>query len=183
MSPSRLRVTCLWMKRRVGREQAVSHYAYLTGAGRAPARTSPGVTLRIIPSDAPTASMPREERRHLIIGPRLPEGAGITQKRLFEDRCRVFYDGTRRGAPATRAEYLAADHVRVVYQPQRAPDLDAKGVHRRPGRRRRASLPARRGSDRYRAEPAALRSVSGPRQLKPAGTVPGPADVRHLEPT
>ncbi len=57
------------------------------------------------------------------------------QKRLFEDRYRVFYDGERRAAPATRADYLAADHVTVVYQPQRALDLDthlaSKGVHRR----------------------------------------------------
>ena len=96
---------------------------------------APGLTLRIIPSDAPTAAMLREERCDLIISPRPPDGGDIMQKRLFEDRYRVFYDGTRRRAPATCAEYLAADHVTVVYQPQRALDLDAhlaaKGVHRR----------------------------------------------------
>ena len=96
---------------------------------------APGVTLRVIPSDAPTSAMLREERCNLIISPRPPEGADIMQKRLFEDRYRVFYDGERRAPPRTRAEYLAADHVTVVYQPQRALDLDAhltaKGIHRR----------------------------------------------------
>ena len=117
--------------------------------------------------------MLREERCNLIISPRPPEGADIMQKRLFEDRYRVFYDGERRAPPRTRAEYLAADHVTVVYQPQRALDLDAhlaaKGINRRfvvtvPGF---AGVPAflRGGeSDRHRAEPHAFRSVSGARQ-------------------
>ena len=79
--------------------------------------------------------MLREERCNLIVSPLPPEGADIMQKRLFEDRYRVYYDGGRRAAPATRADYLAADHATVVYQPQRALDLDthlaSKGVHRR----------------------------------------------------
>jgi DNA-binding transcriptional LysR family regulator len=122
------------------------------------------VTLRIIPSDAPTASMLRQERCRLIISPRPPEGADIMQKRLFKDRYRVFYDGTRRAAPATLAEYLAADHVTVLYQPQRALDLDAhlaaKGVHRRfvvtvPGF---AGVPAfLRGGDLIATAPSLLR--------------------------
>ncbi len=152
---------------------------------------APGVTLRIIPSDAPTASMLRDERCDLIISPRPPEGADIMQKRLFEDRYRVFYDGARRAAPATRAEYLAADHVTVVYQPQRTLDLDAhlaaRGVHRKfvvmvPGF---AGVPAflrGRRSDRDRPEPVALRPVSGPGQREPADPLPHPADVPDLEP-
>ena len=125
---------------------------------------APGVTLRIIPSDAPTPDMLREERCDLILSPRPPEGADIMQKRLFEDRYRVFYDGGRRAAPATRAEYLAADHVTVVYQPQRTLDLDAhlaaRDVHRKfvvtvPGF---AGVPAfLRGGDLIATAPSLLR--------------------------
>ena len=149
------------------------------------------MTLRIIPSDAPTPAMLREERCNLIISPRPPEGADIMQKRLFEDRYRVFYDAERRAPPRTRAEYLAADHVTVVYQPQRTLDLDAhlaaKGIKRRfvvtvPGFAGVPGFLARRGSDRHRAEPHAFRSVSGPRQREPAGPLPDPADVHDLEP-
>ena len=57
------------------------------------------------------------------------------QKRLFEDSYRVFYDPACRRAPRTRAEYLASDHVTVVYEPRRALDLDAQlaasGIERR----------------------------------------------------
>ncbi len=125
---------------------------------------APGVALRIIPSDAPTPDMLREERCSLIVSPRVPEGADMMQKRLFEDRYRVFYDAERRAAPASKAEYLAADHVTVVYQPQRTLDLDehlaAIDVHRRfvvkvPGF---AGVPAfLRGSDMLATAPSLLR--------------------------
>jgi DNA-binding transcriptional LysR family regulator len=53
---------------------------------------------------------------------------------LFEDDYRVFYDPHIRAAPATRADYLAARHVTVVYEPRRALDLDQwladKGISR-----------------------------------------------------
>jgi DNA-binding transcriptional LysR family regulator len=125
---------------------------------------APGVTLRVIPSDAPTPDMLREEQCNLIVSPRPPEGADMMQKRLFEDRYRVFYDPARRAAPRSRAEYLAADHVTVVYQPRRTLDLDAhlaaKGVQRRfvvmvPGF---AGVPAfLRGSDLLATAPSLLR--------------------------
>ncbi|MDO9166774.1 MAG: LysR family transcriptional regulator [Rhodoferax sp.] len=96
---------------------------------------APGVTLRVIPSDIPSLEMLRHEHCQLVISPRPPEGTDILQKRLFEDEYRVFYDPTQRAAPATRAEYLAAGHVTVVYEPRRALDLDqwlaARGVQRR----------------------------------------------------
>jgi DNA-binding transcriptional LysR family regulator len=125
---------------------------------------APGVALRIIPSDAPTPEMLREERCSLIVSPRPPEGADIMQKRLFEDRYRVFYDSARRAAPRSKGEYLAADHVTVVYQPHRTLDLDeklaAKGIQRQfvvmvPGF---AGVPAfLRGSDRLATAPSLLR--------------------------
>jgi DNA-binding transcriptional LysR family regulator len=125
---------------------------------------APGVALRIIPSDAPTPEMLRQERCNLIVSPRPPEGADIMQKRLFEDRYRVFYDPERRAAPRSKADYLAADHVTVVYQPYRTLDLDAhlaaKGVHRRfvvmvPGF---AAVPAfLRGGDLIATAPSLLR--------------------------
>ena len=96
---------------------------------------APGVTLRVIPSDVPTPEMLRAERCNLIVSPRPPEAADVMQKRLFEDSYRVFYDPARRRAPRTRAEYLAAGHVTVVYEPRRALDLDAhlaaRGIERR----------------------------------------------------
>ena len=96
---------------------------------------APGVELRIIPSNVPSADMLRHEHCRLIVSPRPPEGAEVLQKKLFEDRYRVFFDPAKRPAPRTRAEYLAADHVTVVYEPRRSLDLDAHleadGIHRR----------------------------------------------------
>ena len=96
---------------------------------------APGAVLRVIPSDVPTLEMLRHEHCQLIISPRPPEGSDILQKRLFEDRYRVFYDPAVRAAPTTRAEYLAARHITVVYEPRRLLDLDqhlaARGIQRR----------------------------------------------------
>ena len=96
---------------------------------------APGVQLRVIPSDVPTPEMLRQEHCQLIISPRPPDGADMVQKRLFADRYRVFYDPTVREAPRTRKDYLAAEHVTVLYAPQRPLDLDqhlqSKGIERR----------------------------------------------------
>jgi hypothetical protein len=58
----------------------------------------------------------------------------VMQKRLFEDSYRVFYDPSQRDAPQTLADYLAAEHITVVYEPKRALDLDQwlaeRGVQR-----------------------------------------------------
>ena len=66
---------------------------------------------------------------------RAADGTDIMQKRLFEDEYRVFYDPSQRAAPRTKAEYLAAEHVTVVYEPQRALDLDqwlsSQGIQRK----------------------------------------------------
>ena len=95
---------------------------------------APGVVLRVISSGIPTLDMLRNETCQLVISPRPPDGTDILQKRLFEDRYRVFYDPAVRSAPATRAEYLASEHVTVVYEGGRALDLDqwmlTKGVRR-----------------------------------------------------
>ncbi|MDO8774620.1 MAG: LysR family transcriptional regulator [Burkholderiaceae bacterium] len=95
---------------------------------------APGVTLRVIPSDIPSLEMLRHEHCQLVISPRPPDGADILQKRLFEDSFRVFYDASQRSAPTSRAEYLAAEHITVVYEPRRALDMDqwllAHGVQR-----------------------------------------------------
>lgn len=98
-------------------------------------QSAPGVALRIIPSAVPRLDMLRSDDCQLVISPRPPEGSDIVQKRLFEDSYRVFYDAAVRGAPLTQAEYLAADHATVVYEPRRSLDLDqhlgAKGLQRR----------------------------------------------------
>ena len=96
---------------------------------------APGVQLRVIPSDVPTPEMLRQEHCQLIISPRPPDGADMVQKRLFADRYRVFYDPAVRIAPASKKDYLASEHITVLYTPNRALDLDAhllrQGIERR----------------------------------------------------
>lgn len=98
-------------------------------------QSAPGVALRIIPSAVPRLDMLRSDDCQLVISPRPPEGSDIVQKRLFEDSYRVFYDAAVRTAPLTQADYLAADHATVVYEPRRSLDLDqhlsAQGIQRR----------------------------------------------------
>lgn len=95
---------------------------------------APGVVLRVIASGIPTLDMLRQEACQLVISPRPPDGTDIVQKRLFEDRYRVFYDPAVRGAPASRSEYLAAQHITVVYEGGRSLDLDqwmlTRGIRR-----------------------------------------------------
>ena len=96
---------------------------------------APGVTLRVIPSGVPRLELLRSNDCQLIISPRPPEGSDIMQKRLFEDRYRVFYDPGVRAAPRDLADYLASAHATVLYEPQRRLDLDqlliSRGINRR----------------------------------------------------
>jgi DNA-binding transcriptional LysR family regulator len=96
---------------------------------------APGVTLRVIASDVPNPEMLREDHCQMVISPRPPEGSDILQKRLFEDGYCVFYDPAQRSAPATEEDYLAAEHVTVLYEPRRRLDVDealiARGIKRR----------------------------------------------------
>jgi DNA-binding transcriptional LysR family regulator len=96
---------------------------------------APGLALRIIPSDVPSLEMLRDGVCDLAISPRPPEGSDIVQKRLFEDRYIAYFDASVRSAPTTLREYLAADHITVVYEPRRTLHLDrtleARGLHRR----------------------------------------------------
>lgn len=96
---------------------------------------APGFGLRVIPSRAPSAELLRDEHCHLIITPRPPEGSDILQKRLFEDRYRIFYDATQRDPPRTPDDYLAAEHVTVLYKSHRRLAIDEtlmeRGIHRR----------------------------------------------------
>ncbi|MGJ5202676.1 LysR family transcriptional regulator [Bradyrhizobium sp. HKCCYLR20261] len=85
---------------------------------------APGLSLRVIPSGAPTPEMLREEHCQLIITPRPPEGSDILQKRLFEDSYRVFYDASQREPPRSLEDYLTSDHLTVVYEPRRRLDID-----------------------------------------------------------
>lgn len=102
---------------------------------RAVRAQAPDVVLRVIPSGVPTVEMLRDQHCELVITPRPPEGSDILHKRLFEDRYRVFFDSSQRRAPRTLAEYLAAEHVTVLYEPRRRLDLDeglaARGIERR----------------------------------------------------
>lgn len=96
---------------------------------------APGLSLRVIPSGAAEPALLREQACDLVITPRPPEATDIFQKRLFEDRYRVFYDAGQRSAPDDAAAYLAAEHVSVLYEPRRRLDIDdwlaERGVQRR----------------------------------------------------
>lgn len=96
---------------------------------------APGLSLRVIPSGVPRLELLRSDDCQLIISPRPPEGSDIMQKRLFEDRYRVFYDPHMREAPRDLADYLASEHVSVLYEPNRSLDLDEwlqrQGISRR----------------------------------------------------
>ncbi|HRO62135.1 MAG TPA: LysR substrate-binding domain-containing protein, partial [Burkholderiaceae bacterium] len=140
-------------------------------------RQAPGVRLRVIPSDVPSLRMLRDEDCQLVISPRPPEGSDIMQKRLFEDRYRVFYDPAMREAPRDRSDWLAAVHVTVRYETGRQLDLDqwleARGLERRfavlvPGF---AGLPAfLRGSELLATAPGLL----GEHLLRDFASVPVP---------
>jgi DNA-binding transcriptional LysR family regulator len=97
-------------------------------------REAPGLTLRVIPSGAPEPALLRERGCDLVITPRPPQGSDIVQKRLFEDRYVVFFDPAHARPPATREDWLAAEHVTVVYEGGRLLDFDqwllAEGVQR-----------------------------------------------------
>jgi DNA-binding transcriptional LysR family regulator len=98
-------------------------------------RDAPRATLRVLPSDVPSAQMLRDAQCQLVISPRPPDAGDVVHKRLFEDRYVVFHDSACRAAPASRAEYESAEHVVVLHAPQRslAVDLwlDAQGPARR----------------------------------------------------
>ncbi len=127
-------------------------------------REAPGVMLRIVPSNVPTLEMVRDPSIDLVISPRPPESSDVMRKRLFEDRYRVFWDGSVRDGPLTPEDWLSASHATVVYEPRRALDLDlqleAQGVKRRfvlsvPGF---AALPAfLAGSDLLATVPSLMR--------------------------
>ena len=85
---------------------------------------SPGVTLRVIPSGVPQAELLRAEACQLVISPRPPDAADLLQRRLFADRYVVFFDAAVRAAPRDLGEYLAAEHLTVVYEPRRRLDID-----------------------------------------------------------
>jgi DNA-binding transcriptional LysR family regulator len=103
---------------------------------------APGFELRVIRSGVPTVEMLRDEQCQLLITPRPPEGTDILQKRLFEDRYCVFYDASQRDAPRTIDEYLAAEHVTVLYeQQQRRLDIDEVLAERGIARRFVAQVP------------------------------------------
>ena len=95
---------------------------------------APHVTLRVVASDVPSAEMLRAQDCQLVISPRPPDASDILHRRLFTDRYRVFFDAAVRSAPRSRKTYEAAQHVTVVYQGQRALDIDnglkAQGVSR-----------------------------------------------------
>ena len=126
---------------------------------------APGLALRVIASGVPSAEMLRDGQCLLAISPRPPDAPDIVQKRLFEDRYAVFYDASQRTAPRTPVEYLAAEHVTVVYEPHRRLDIDQWLADRGRARRFVAAVPSFagvpafiQGSTRLTTLPSLLRA-------------------------
>ncbi|MGA0805916.1 MAG: LysR family transcriptional regulator [Pseudohongiellaceae bacterium] len=98
---------------------------------------APKLTLRVIPSGIPNLEMFRSNQCVLAISPRPPVATEIMQKRLFTDRYLVFFDGSQRAAPASLAEYSAAEHVTVSYTSTQHLEIDRHledlGIERRFG--------------------------------------------------
>ncbi len=96
---------------------------------------APGVTLRVVPSDVPSAEMLRAQDCQLVISPRPPDATDIKHKRLFADSYRVFYDPAVRKPPRSRKAYESAEHITVVHAPRRSLDIDdvllKQGLQRR----------------------------------------------------
>lgn len=92
------------------------------------------VSLRIVPSGLPSASMLREGRCDLLITPLPPVAADVIQKSLFQDHYVCYFDPRARAAPRTVEDYLAARHVTVVYTDNERLDFDkrlaARGIAR-----------------------------------------------------
>ncbi len=103
---------------------------------------APKLRLRVIPSGIPSLEMLRDEHCQLVISPRPPSGSDIMQKRLFSDVYHVFYDPSVRGAPTTKQDYLASQHITVVYTPNRSLDIDAALLKRGIGRQFMVMVPS-----------------------------------------
>ncbi|MGO4714594.1 LysR family transcriptional regulator [Bradyrhizobium sp. 2TAF24] len=83
-------------------------------------------SLRVIPSQSPSAAMLREGRCDLLVTPLPPSGIDIVQKRLLQDHYVCYYDAAVRQPPASRAAYLAARHITVVYTDNEKLDFDRR---------------------------------------------------------
>ncbi|MCS7102130.1 MAG: LysR family transcriptional regulator [Burkholderiaceae bacterium] len=96
---------------------------------------APALRLRVLPSGVPSVDLLRDARLHLAISPRPPDSDEIVQQRLFEDRYRVYYDPAVRAPPRDAQEYLAAEHISVLYEDGRPLAVDRAlqdaGVERR----------------------------------------------------
>lgn len=123
--------------------------------------TAPDVGLRVIPSNVPGADMLRAAHCHLVISPRPPDAGDILHKRLFEDSYRVFYDARVREPPCGLEQYLAADHVTVVYEPRRSLDFDHELAARGIQRRFVATVPGFAGIPAFLAGSSYLATVPG----------------------
>ncbi len=125
---------------------------------------APGVRLRVMASDAPSLALLRSDDCQLVISPRPPDGPDVVQRRLFQDRWRVFFDPDFRKAPSDRAAYLEAYQFTVVYEPPRSLAIDDLLSSRRVARRIVAWVPNfagvaafLRGSTRIATMPGLLR--------------------------
>ncbi|MGP0061204.1 MAG: LysR family transcriptional regulator [Beijerinckiaceae bacterium] len=84
------------------------------------------VSLRIIPSLAPSLDVLRANDCDLLITPRPPAGSDVMQKRLLGDNYVCFFDAAMRKAPQKTQDYLGARHITVVYPDGSRLDFDKR---------------------------------------------------------
>lgn len=123
--------------------------------------SAPGLSLRIIPSGVPSAELLRDGRCQVVITSRPPDATDIVQKRLFEDRYLVYFDGAAREAPRGEAGYLAAEHVTVQHESRRALDIDEWLAERGVARRLAATVPGFSGIGPFLRGSALLATLPG----------------------
>lgn len=128
---------------------------------------APRLSISVIPSGIPSPQQLRSDRCDLILSPYPPEAEDILQKRLFSDRSVCFYDPQVRQPPRTLAEYLAAQHIALMFNEGERGKLDDRLQAR--GMRRQIALtvpnfsgvaPFLRGSDLLATLPSLLRHGS-----------------------
>ena len=101
-------------------------------------REAPGIRLRIRTPGNSGGDMLRNRDCDLLISPFAPDYPDLVRTGLYDDTMACFYDSTRRPAPATLEDYLAARHITIVYSDTEETAIDESLAER--GLRRQVVL-------------------------------------------
>ncbi|WP_148864997.1 LysR family transcriptional regulator [Marinobacter fonticola] len=106
----------------------------LPGLAQVLREQAPGIRLHVVPSGIPTPDRLRRELCDFMISPHPPPASDIMQQRLLDDRMVVFYDASVRAPPEDVENYLASQHISIVFATGERLSLDetlrAQGIER-----------------------------------------------------